>query len=167
MHLTLIAHSEAPASSPQQQSRESFRNLPFPLCILCEMDGGLYLHVRDGRKKHKKYLLNTNSQYVLYVFIFQTNKSTLRAMETLLSRTAFTYSNRKSSLQYPSSFIPRTASTTLNKAEVPWNTSCIVRHSVILPTGQINFLFLSLPLSASVLWKLFYLIVQRILLHAD
>lgn len=69
--------------------------------------------------------------------------------------------------KYPGSFIPSILSTTSDEAEVLWSTSCIMWHWLILPTGQINFLFFSLPLTTSVLWNLCHLISQRILLTAD
>jgi len=108
--LTLVVHSVASAISTEQQSCESFRNLfAFVEC----MDG--IITMLDRREKHKKYLMNRGSQYV---FIFQTNKNILGAMERILSMTAFTYFSCKSSVQYSGSFIPSISSATSDKAEV-------------------------------------------------
>lgn len=154
-------HTVWPQPALLHNSHMKASEIVLPLCILCEMNGWHYPHITDRREKHKeKYLLNTGSQYV---FIFQANKNILRAMEILVSMTAFTHLNCKSCLQYPGSFVQSTSSTTLDKAEVLWNaSSCIVWHGLILPTGQVNSLFFSLPLTASVFWKLCHLIFQRI-----
>lgn len=66
------------------------------------------------------------------------------------------------------SFTPSVSSITSDKVEVLWNASSYIMWCwIILPAGQKNFRFFSLPLTASVLRKLWHFIFQRILLQAD